>query len=565
MSLRSRFLLLASALIVLATAMAWVMFTVIAQRVIEQWGQHVVEVQVRYDSARLLQPIERELALARQMANSQALLRWAREPDHPLLTEPARREMESYRLNFENQNFFVALHRDGGYYYNNARNEFANQLLRYRLQPDRPADTWFYQLVKQGRPFHLNVNPDEELKVTKLWIDVLMRDGDEVLGIVGTGIELDSFLRNVVDLGQRGVTSVFVDRNGAIQLYRDRQLIDYASVVKPEGQKNLVTQLFDDPDDRRKVMGHMQQLQSHPAPTGRVVTDFVQFNGQRHLVGMTYLPAIDWFELTLIDLDELMPVGRFAPVAAVFGLTLLASLLLFNLTLRGWVLNPLAALDRAMMRVRDGDLEQPQLPRARGEIGRLIEHFASMAGAIRDNTRTLEAKVRERTEALDRLASVDALTGLANRRGLAEVLAQCAERRRREHVPYGVIYFDVDHFKAVNDTQGHAVGDAALVEVARLLQTNLRPYDRAGRWGGDEFIVVLAPCDEDTLAVIGERIRRDVENQTRQHPTVPPLTLSLGGSLARADESPDELLLRVDKALYDAKASGRNRFTLSDA
>ena len=561
MSLRSRFLLLTTVLIVMATALTWLMFNLVAERVIEQWGQRVVDIQVRYDTARLLQPSEREIALAKQMADSQVLKRWARAPTDAALKAEALREMESYRLNFQDRSFFVALQSDGSYFYNNAANQYASNPLRYHLKPHNPDDAWFYQLIRQGRPFHLNVNPDTELKVTKLWVDVLMRDGNETLGIVGTGMDLEAFLRQVVDLGQPGITSMFVDSTGAIQLFRDQKLIDFASIVKPEGQKSLFTQLLDKPEDQARMLAHMDRLARSGAKSDVVVNDFVHMNGHRHLVGMAFLPSIGWYEITLIDLGQLMPVQRLAPLAALVALVLLVSLLLFHLGLRRWLLDPLAALERAILRVRDGDLAPHQLPQSQGEIGKLIGHFGTMATAIRDNTRDLEDKVHERTEALDRLANVDALTGLANRRGMNSVLVQCAERARREGLVYGVIYLDIDWFKQINDTRGHAAGDAALAKVAELLRAYLRPYDHAGRWGGDEFLIVLSPCDAETLVKIGERIRQGVEDETRESGL--PLTLSMGAALVRGEQSTDSLLHRVDSALYAAKADGRNQLVVA--
>jgi len=117
---------------------------------------------------------------------------------------------------------------NGDYYYNNASNEFAGRELRYRLDPDNAADVWFYQLVEQRRDLHININPDDDLGVTKLWIDVLLREGDRILGVLGTGIDLETFLRDVVDIGQPGITSLFVDHYGAIQLIKDERLIDFA-------------------------------------------------------------------------------------------------------------------------------------------------------------------------------------------------------------------------------------------------------------------------------------------------------------------------------------------------
>lgn len=561
MKLKSRFLLLTASLIIPATLVAWGVFQLIAENVIERWGQRVVGIQVRYDSARLLQPIEREIALARQMAQSQVLKRWARSPDDPELHAQALAEMENYRQNFHDRSFFVALRDSGAYYHNNASNEYAAQPLRYQLKRDNPADAWFYGLIEQNREFHLNVNPDQELKVTKLWVDVLMRDGDRTMGVVGTGISLEEFLSNVVDIGQPGITSLFVDSTGAIQLYRDQKLIDYASFVKPEGQKSLVTQLLDDPQDRARLQQHLQTLRQSMTLAEPVRNDFVTVGGKRHLLGVAYLPTIGWYEVTLMDLDELMPVSQFAAVAAVFAITLLATLLLLHLTLRAWVLNPVAALEKAMLRVRDGDLGPSRLPSARGEIGQLIEHFDAMANAIRNNTRDLEQKVRERTEALDRLARIDPLTGLVNRRGMNELLENVALRSRREGGSYGVIYLDVDWFKKINDTLGHAAGDTALVTVAGLLRANIRPYDHAARWGGDEFLVLLTPCDGTLLEKVGERIRADVEQQTRDGGQ--PLTLSMGGYLAGGGDNTEEVLRRVDEALYAAKDAGRNVFRLA--
>ncbi len=556
MNLKSRFLILAAALIVPATGLAWAVFNLVAEEVIERWGQRVVEIQVRYDSARLLQPIEREIALARQMAQSQVLKQWATRVDDPELHRRALVEMENYRQNFQDRSYFVALLDSGAYYHNNADNEFSDQPLRYHLRRDNPADAWFYGLIDQGREFHLNVNPDDALKVTKLWVDVQIRDGDRPLGIVGTGMALDSVLKDVVDIGQPGITSLFVDSNGAIQLYRDQGLIDFASLVKPEGQKSLVTQMLDLPADRERLEKHFAALSKPDAPTAQVVSDFVQFEGKRHLMGVAYLPTIGWYEVTFMDLDELMPVSQFAPVVAVFGATLLAAMLLMHLMLRRWVLKPLSRLERAMVRVRDGDLAPPELTGAAGEIGRLNQHFTAMADAIRNNTRDLEAKVQERTEALDRLARIDPLTQLVNRRGMGELLEAAAHRAQRDGQPYGVIYLDVDWFKQINDTQGHAAGDQALVTVADVLRSQIRPYDHAARWGGDEFLVLLSPCDAVTLQTLGERIRATVEQQTRDSGR--PLTLSLGACLSGGRSGTAELLHCVDAALYAAKDRGRN-------
>lgn len=558
MSLKFRLLGVAGLLVILASASVWVVFQRIAEDIIEQWGRHLVSTQVRYDTARLLQPLEREIALSKQLTDSPLLKRWAVRPEDPALKAAAFEELESYRRNFRDQSWFIALLGSGAYYHNNARNEYAGRELRYTLNPRRPADAWFYQLVRQNKDFHLNVNPDAELGVTKVWIDVLLRDDNgKVLGVAGTGMDLHDFLTQIVDIDQPGIMTLYVDQSGAIQLHRDPALIDYASIVKPVGQKNTIDLLLDDPADSAQLQRIMRALRNTPNPLGQVQSGFVTVDGKRYLAGITYMPSIGWFEITLLNLDEVMPLNSFLPVALAFVLTLLVTLLLLHITLRHLLLDPLAALERAMLRVRQGDFEELSLPYGQAEVGRLIQHFEGMAHAIRDHTRHLENKVSERTSELERLTRLDPLTTLLNRRGMTERLQQSLDHARRQGHAMAVLWLDVDHFKEINDTLGHAVGDQALQAIAQVLRGCLRSHDQASRWGGDEFLVLLsAPCDEAALRLVGERIREEVARTA--HPFDRALTVSIGAHLAVEGESLDQILQHADEALYAAKGAGRN-------
>lgn len=557
MSLKTRFQLVIAALLVLASVVTWQLFMQISESIIESWGVRTVEIQVRYDSARLMQPVERELALARQMADSTVLKRWARDPENSELHAAAMLEMESFRRNFSANNFFVALRETGGYYFNNAESEYLGRELRYNLNPYKPEDAWFYQLLSLNKNFHMNVNPDVELGITQLWIDVLMEDEGTQLGIVGTGIPLENLQREVVDIQQAGITTLFVDHSGAIQLHKDSRLIDYATLVKPEGQKNTIALLIDLEEDRQTLAAMMHDLRSEHASQGRVASHFMQVDGQRHLVGVAYLPGLDWFEVSLIDLNELMPVSQFTAVLVVFIITLLVALLLVNLTLSRLVFKPLVQLETAMLRLRDGQPDTQDLPRGKGEIGQLIEHFATMAKAIRSNTQELERKVAERTEELNRLARHDPLTELLNRRGMQELLELEHQRCERQHTEAGVIWLDMDYFKQLNDQFGHDLGDRALKRVGDALRATIRPYDHAARWGGDEFLVLVSPSDAANLASTAERLREAVESielDAGQR-----LSVSIGMALLSQGKDLQAALLAADQALYRAKAAGRNQ------
>jgi|TARA_R100000935_G_scaffold48369_2_gene72858 diguanylate cyclase (GGDEF)-like protein len=548
---------------IIASVASWLAYRELSDDIIERWGQQVAEIQVRYDSARLLQSLEREIGLARQMADSSTLVNWATSPEDKALQSDAIREMESFRSNFRDNSYFVALRDSRRYYYNNANNEFANDQFRYILDPDKPEDAWFFQLIEEGRNFHLNVNPDTELGVTKLWIDVLMRDEeDRIVGMVGTGLDLDAFLQDIVDIDQEGITTLFVDYNGAIQLYRDRNYIDFASIIKPEGQKSTVDLLFDNPEDKQKVLGMLQLLKNRGGATGAVESSFVTVDGRKHLAGVAFLPAIGWFEITLLDLETLLPRSYLWPLVAVFLTSLLVTLILFHLIIRSRILKPLVSLESAVEKVRGGSFALPHLEKPDNEIGRLASHFETMTDTLEHSTRELERKVAQRTDELNRLARVDALTGLKNRRGLDEALDEEIQRAKRQNTGFGLIWLDIDHFKAINDELGHQAGDDILCRVALWLKAGVRPYDHPGRWGGDEFVVVLSPCDEDTLCQIAARIRETIERDSIRTGT--PVTVSVGGYLCQPGDDVDTILRQADQALYRVKQQGRNKVLITD-
>ena len=181
MNLKPRFLLLTVLLFVVTAIPLWFAVRTLAESIVEQWAVRYAEKQVLYDKSRTLQPILREVALSRQMAYSPYLVEWAHDPDNAGKRRRALAEMERFRQNFADHSYFVGLLGNGHYYHNNAKNEFKGQEFRYVLNKDSPKDAWFFDLVRQQQVIHINVNPDPELGITKLWIDVLIRDGTQIL------------------------------------------------------------------------------------------------------------------------------------------------------------------------------------------------------------------------------------------------------------------------------------------------------------------------------------------------------------------------------------------------
>ena len=170
--------------------------------------------------------------------------------------------------------------------------------------------------------------------------------------------------------------------------------------------------------------------------------------------------------------------------------------------------------------------------------------------------------------ALSERASHDSLTGLWNSGAICEVLERELARAEREGRPLAVIMADIDHFKRVNDTYGHPAGDVALCEIARRLKAGVRQYDSVGRFGGEEFLIIIPGCDEERAAVRAEELRRSIGEREIEVPGASvKITMSLG--VAACDECMivvgAALVKSADEALYRAKRAGRNRVVSASA
>lgn len=221
----------------------------------------------------------------------------------------------------------------------------------------------------------------------------------------------------------------------------------------------------------------------------------------------------------------------------------------------GLALGTLALVSLAMSLFVDGD---------RGthlrEAVRVPNLIASLAGSAVFHFGFLFLFMARLLSRMRQLARHDHLTGTLNRRATDDALASMHQQHARTREPLAAMFVDLDHFKAVNDTRGHAAGDRVLQLVARVLQENSRPYDVVGRWGGEEFVVLMPATRAAAARAAAERFRDEVEGSTRAH-LGGAVTVSIGLAVAGdgvAATTPLALLGEADRALYAAKAAGRN-------
>ena len=179
----------------------------------------------------------------------------------------------------------------------------------------------------------------------------------------------------------------------------------------------------------------------------------------------------------------------------------------------------------------------------------------------------IQLKIKLLQDRLKDLANTDPLTRLSNRRHLFDVLNNEFERSQRSGKPCSLAMVDVDHFKSVNDTYGHHLGDEVLVGVAEKLQDCMRIYDLAARFGGEEFVLLMPETDREQAVSIAERIRQAVEEMVFNG-ELKPLQLTITAGVAdfpsREVKSVDDLIRIADHALYRGKEAGRNRVESSE-
>ena len=169
----------------------------------------------------------------------------------------------------------------------------------------------------------------------------------------------------------------------------------------------------------------------------------------------------------------------------------------------------------------------------------------------------------EEADRLKDLALLCPLTGLGNRRYTEDTLAQRLDEMKRKETALGILFIDIDHFKNINDSFGHEVGDIVLKMVSRTMAAAMRSYDFLGRWGGEEMLAILPIAERADVKGIGERLRLLVKRSSQSSSKGKlSVTVSVGGYVCKAEDTPHTAVSHADRLMYKSKERGRNRVTV---
>jgi diguanylate cyclase (GGDEF)-like protein len=386
----------------------------------------------------------------------------------------------------------------------------------------------------------------------------------KAVAVVSGGLDLSDFIRSVVNSELPGAISILLDRNGAIQGHPDASMIDFASSRKAAGKEaqHTLVALLDNPDDGVLLNKAMAALVDGKS---EVETLDLMVQGKRQLVGLTWLPQIQWFVVTMTSPANAVADTDLAWAAIWLAVALNLVLLVVMFILQKTVVSRVIRLDEAAKTISEG-ARRVEIPAdsSDDEIGHLTRTFKTMVDRIAIHTEELEGLVAERTEKFERLAQTDFLTGVMNRRGMMVRLEAERSRLLRTGGWMAVIIIDIDHFKRINDTCGHAIGDQALIAAAKVLKDSVREYDLVARWGGEEFLIALFGLTQfDELQVVAEKLLAAIRKDSLDcGETAIKLTYSIGGVMADPMANLDAIIHQADEALYRAKIEGRDRAVL---
>ncbi|OQX08934.1 MAG: hypothetical protein BWK76_22935 [Desulfobulbaceae bacterium A2] len=395
-------------------------------------------------------------------------------------------------------------------------------------------DNWQDQAGKAGfftgDVFSLTDDPSP---LVLIGLPLLAEQNTPLLGFFVIELRLQGLLpllgASLPEAGESAGTLVLLRQNGRALLSTDASADNGASVPP------VLLSLFDHPRTLREFVNERQQrliglaITFDDLPWGLVVT-------KKHR---------EVFDTLFRARDRIMVITGLLTILIGVAATLVARQIII----------PLRKLTEGVLRVAGGELEVSVAVRRNDELG-------IVSGMFNDMVRRL----KEDQQKLEQLATTDPLTGLANRKQIMTGMALQMEHYRRHGTEFSILMLDIDHFKTINDTHGHLVGDDVLMALARILTASLRSLDSAGRYGGEEFLIILGKTDRHQAEQTAERIRQAVAQYDFSHDETPlHVTISAGvACIGPGDATISHLIGRADRALYAAKAAGRNRVVLDE-
>lgn len=396
MGLRAKSVLALCGSMAIVLALAWVAGRAALASIEDNLGTAFARNATQYSRQRILAPVARELALSQRLADSQVSKRFLLNENNPGKRELFFAEARGYQSAFADHSYFLISRGTRGYYFNDSKSAWSDRA-RDSLKTDKPDDSWFFTTIKNSKDFNINVNYDSKLKVTKVWFNVMVKDGARNIGLAGTGLDLTKFLDRFISAREAGVTPMILNKTGAIQAHPNRQLIDFSSVK--ESNHSTVFQLIPRAQDQTAMRVALQKAVKDPEATPQF---WAKNGGKRELWTVSFVPELGWFVVNAVDVQAAQVIDSRIWLPTLAGgaglLALLVGAIMF--AVNRLVLTPLFKLTDSARALGAGNYNVELPPASNDEMGELTRAFGTMAAQVRSHTDELEGKVAQRTQEL---------------------------------------------------------------------------------------------------------------------------------------------------------------------
>lgn len=364
-----------------------------------RFGEDYARNIVQLNRERLYAPVSRELALAQRLADSEITRAWLKDEDDPAKRDLFFREAAGYQRAFSDHAYFAASAQSGGYY-SNAHDQPFSDSSRYVLSPDSDKDGWFYATLASDVPYRINVDRSQVTGDIKVWFNMVVVDGAQRLGLVGSGISLNAFVEEFIAANETGVDSMVVDARGAILVHPNPERVTLNAETAPTASPN--TNLFGLLESSEAKAALQDTLGASAARPGEVFTLRLKLADEPRLLALTWIPELQWFVASAVDLRtaQVIEIRPLIPALSVFLALFLTLIVLGAWAVERRVLKPLRQLRQSAQAIAAGQYDAPLPLHRDDEIGELGAAFRSMAQQVRSHTSELEARVLERTREL---------------------------------------------------------------------------------------------------------------------------------------------------------------------
>ncbi|MGL5260206.1 MAG: sensor domain-containing diguanylate cyclase [Lachnospiraceae bacterium] len=491
-----------------------------------------------------------EIAIITKTAHSNALIEWFADEVNEVKKLDAYNEMMSTIVVSSGTNIYLGIANSLHEYTIEQNYTFEDLNAHAVLSKDLPNDHWYFECISDPKDYLLNVDIDKVYNRKRVWLNCkVSRDGINY-GVLCTALDFSQVVEKLFsEYENQGVRSLIVDEYGNVQmdstLLRDETFL-YTLDIPHISDEILDTQLLSTINASIKPMDNYFNSES--------VTKVLELSNKDYQYAtIAPISSTTWSVITLYNSSALFALSTLAPVFIIIAIIFIIFLLLINTSLSNMILNPLDQLIKSIQQVNGNFNERVYGLERDDEIGILATTIQNMKDSL-----------------IDALSKVhyDALTGIYNRRYFDENIRNLIATLYRSNSELSILLLDIDYFKKYNDTYGHNAGDECLKKVATILSDIItRSSDFVSRYGGEEFVIILPNTDLSGACLIAKKIIDSFEEANIPHVSSNVrnyVTVSIGVAThpISKEDTPEDYILRADKALYLSKEHGRNQFTI---